>query len=251
LTRTLPWYIVLQIKEEDVADPIAIDYSYQFRTGSPVTFRLRLDRQTLGLILDKSPNPPVWTLLNHKKCQNCPLDVNRHAYCPVALNFADIAEPFKDMLSHETVKVTVETQERTFSRETTIQMGLSPLIGIIMTTSGCPIMEHLKPMVRFHLPFASLDETVFRMVSMYLVVQYYRHHDGKAAEWNLDGLMKAYAEVSIVNRDFANRLRDAAKKDANINALVNLDCFAAMMPFAAEETLRNLKPYFGAYLNQK
>ena len=57
-------------------------------------------------------------------------------------------------------------------------------------------------------------------------------------------------EVSIVNRDFANRLRDAAKKDANINALVNLDCFAAMMPFAAEETLKNLKPYFGAYLKQ-
>jgi hypothetical protein len=56
-----------------------------------------------------------------------------------------------------------------------------------------------------------------------------------------------YAKVSVVNRDFANRLRDAAKKDANINALVNLDCFATMVPFVAEDTLKQLKPYFSAY----
>ena len=52
----------------------------------------------------------------------------------------------------------------------------------------------------------------------------------------------------VVNRDFAIRLRDAAKKDANINALVSLDCFAAMMPLAAEDTLKSLKPYFASYL---
>jgi hypothetical protein len=232
-----------------MADPIRIRYSYQFSSGASVTFKLLLDRGTLSLMLDRSADPPQWTALNHKRCENCPLDDKNHRYCPVAVNFADIADPFKDMLSHEKVLVTVTTDERTFSKETMIQHGLSPLVGIIMTTSGCPIMEHLKPMVRFHLPFASLDETVFRMVSMYLMVQYYRHQAGKPAEWNLDGLMEAYAKVSVVNRDFANRLRDAAKKDANINALVNLDCFAAMMPFAAEETLNNLKPYFAAYLN--
>ncbi len=233
-----------------MTDPIKIGYFYQFKSGTRAEFKLRLDRQTLGLMLDKKADPPPWTLLNHKRCGNCPLDDKAFLHCPVALNFADIAEPFKDMLSHENVSVTVTTAERTFSKETTIQMGLSPLIGIIMTTSGCPIMEHLKPMVRFHLPFASLDETIFRMVSMYLLVQYYRSQDGKQPGWNLDGLMKVYAEVSIVNRDFANRLRDAAKKDANINALVNLDCFAAMMPFAAEESLKNLKPYFGTYLSE-
>lgn len=228
--------------------PIKIDYSYRFQNGSLKTFHLRLDGATLGLMLEKKPDPPLWALLNHKKCENCPLDEQKHPYCPVALNFADIAEPFKDMLSHEKVSVTVVTDERTFSKTTTIQQGLSPLIGIIMTTSGCPVMEHLKPMVRFHLPFATLEETIFRMVSMYLLVQHYRHQEGKPTEWTLDGLVKVYAEVSIVNRDFANRLRDAAKKDANINALVNLDCFAAMLPLAAEDTLQAIKPYFSAYL---
>jgi hypothetical protein len=51
-----------------------------------------------------------------------------------------------------------------------------------------------------------------------------------------------------MNRDFAVRLSNAAKKGANINALVNLDCFAAMMPLAAEDTLQAIKPYFSAYL---
>jgi len=231
-----------------MAKPISIVYTYKFKKGLTTTFNLNLDRDTLLMQREQRQNIPLWALLNHKKCEKCPLDERAHLYCPVALNFVDIAEQFKDMLSHEDVVVTVTTEERIFAKETTIQMGLSPLIGIVMTTSGCPIMDHLKPMVRFHLPFASLDETVFRMVSMHLLVQYYRNQDGLTTEWRLDGLTKVYAEVGLVNRDFANRLRDAAKKDANINALVNLDCFAAMVPLVADDTLKAIKPYFSAYL---
>jgi hypothetical protein len=226
---------------------IVIEYSYKFKDNSKKTFVLTLDRDTLSLQVERKPNPPVWSLLTHKQCQNCPLDVAQHPYCPIARNFVEIAEQFRDMVSYEGVFVTVTTEERMYAKDTTIQQGLSPLIGIIMTTSGCPIMEHLKPMVRFHLPFASLDETVFRMVSMYLVVQLYRHQEGAEAEWGLEGLTRVYSQVSIVNRDFANRLRDAAKKDANINALVNLDCFASMVPLVADDTLKAIRPYFSAY----
>jgi len=227
---------------------ITLEYAFQFKNRPAKKFTINLDRETLALQLERKPEAPVWALLNHKKCENCPLDVNSHTYCPVALNFVDIAEQFRDMVSHEEVTVTVTTAERSYEAKTTVQQGLSPLIGIIMATSGCPVLDHLKPMVRFHLPFASLDETVFRMVSMYLLVQYYRNQDGKKAEWRLDGLSRVYAEVGVVNRDFANRLRDAAKKDANLNALVNLDCFASMVPLVAEDTLNAIKPYFSAYL---
>jgi hypothetical protein len=227
--------------------PIAITYHYHFKNRPAKIFALLLDRNSLSLQVDRKTDPPLWALLNHKKCANCPLDVKEHAYCPVALNFVPIAEQFRDVVSHEEVIVTVTTEERKYIKEAAIQQGLSPLIGIIMTTSGCPIMAHLKPMVRFHLPFASLDETIFRMVSMYLVVQYYRNQNGQQAEWSLEGLSRVYSEVSRVNRDFANRLRDAAKKDANINALVNLDVFAAMIPMVAEDTLQAIKPYFSAY----
>jgi hypothetical protein len=232
-----------------MAKPITISYTYNFKSSGTRKFLLNLDRDTLGLIVEQKTNQPLWALLNHKRCENCSLDEKKHLYCPVAINFVDIAEQFKNMVSHEEVTVTVVTEERTFVKETTIQLGLSPLIGIIMTTSGCPVMSYLKPMVRFHLPFASLDETVFRMVSMYLLVQYYKNQNNENAEWRLDGLTRVYAQVGIVNRDFANRLRDAAKKDANINALVNLDCFASMVPLVAEETLKALKPYFSAYLS--
>lgn len=228
-------------------NPITIEYSYKFANGLSRIFSIELDRQTLDMIVERSSAPPAWALLGHQQCKNCPLDVASHPYCPVALNFVDIAEQFKDRVSHESVAVTVTTEERVYKKDTTIQQGLSPLIGIVMTASGCPIMEHLKPMVRFHLPFASLEETIFRMVSMHLMVQYYCNQEGKPAAWGLDGLMNVYGEVSIVNRDFAERLRDAAKKDANINALVNLDCFAAMMPLVAEDTLQTIKPYFSAY----
>jgi hypothetical protein len=231
-----------------MAKPITFEYSYKFKSGLIKKFVMNLDRDTLNLMLDRRPDAPLWALLNHKQCENCPLDVKTHAYCPVALNFVDIAEQFKDMVSHEEVLVTVTAEERLYASETTIQQGLSPLIGIIMATSGCPVLDHLRPMVRFHLPFASLDETVFRMVSMYLLVQYYRNQDGNKAEWRLDGLTKVYASVGMVNRDFANRLRDAAKKDANLNALVNLDCFASMVPLVADDTLKAIKPYFSAYL---
>ena len=109
-------------------------------------------------------------------------------------------------------------------------------------------MDRIKPMVRFHLLFASLEDTTFRMATMYLMAQYFQKQDGKSPAWNLDGLTNVYTQVGIVNRDFALRLRDAAKKDANVNALVNLDCFAQMVPLAADDLLREIKPHFVAYL---
>ncbi len=145
--------------------------------------------------------------------------------------------------------MTVAVEERIYAKDTTVQQGLTPLLGILMTTSGCPVMEQLKPMVRFHLPFASLTETIFRMSTMFLMAQFLRALEGKSAVWSLDGLTKVYTEVGKVNRDFALRLRVAAKKDANVNALVNLDCFATMVPLAADDTLREIRPYFKSYLD--
>jgi hypothetical protein len=223
-------------------------YIYKFSDGSTKHFDLRLDASTLLLKSQRPGNLPLWALLPFNKCAICPLSEKDHIYCPISANLAGIVEQFKNFVSHERVSVTVACEERFYGKETTVQGGLSPLLGIIMTTSGCPVMEQLKPMVRFHLPFASLDETIFRGVTMYLTAQYFRHQDGKKAEWSLDGLGAIYAEVGQVNRDFANRMRAAAKKDANVNALVNLDVFASMMALAVEDSLGKLKPCFSALL---
>ncbi len=231
-------------------DFLKISYTYVFRNGVAKTFDVLLDRKTLGLMMKPTPQPPSWTFLKQNQCANCSLDARDHPFCPVALNFAGIAEHFAHAMSYEEVHVVVTTEERVYSRDTALQQGLTSLLGIIMPTSGCPILEPLKPMVRFHLPFATITETVFRMVSMCLVAQYLRHGEGKSFDFGLRELAKVYAEAAIVNRDFVRRLRDASMEDANINALVGLDCFATMVPLIAEDTLNEIRQYFSAFLEQ-
>ena len=231
-----------------MANLIKIDYSFRFADGASKAFNILLDRATLGFITAEHPSPPVWTELGRNRCSNCSIDEGSTRYCPVALNLARIAGEFKDYFAYEDVSVTVITEERTYLKDTTIQVGLSALVGIVMATSGCPVMEYFKPMVRFHLPFASLSETIFRMTSMHLLSQYLLSQEGKDSDFNLDRLNTIYSEVGQVNRDFAQRLSEAAQKDANANALVNLDCFASMVPLAAEDILNEMKPYFSAYL---
>lgn len=229
-------------------DSIKLIYSYSFSDGRRKVFEIMLDRETLSFIPWQADLRPAWARLGNHKCENCPLDEKESAHCPIALNLARIAEEFKDCYSYEKVGVSVYTQERIYMKDTAIQEGLSPLIGVVMATSGCPVMEHMKPMVRFHLPFATVEETVFRMASMYLMSRYFLNMEGRDAGWSLDGLMDVYAEAGKVNRDFALRLADAAKKDANVNALVNLDCFATLVPLKADSTLEEIKRYFSAYL---
>src|SRR5574337_945146 len=175
-----------------------IVYAYRFSDGSTKNFELLLDKGALVLLRAKHENPPEWSRIEFNQCLNCPLDKSAHPYCPIAVNLSEIAEAFKNRSSLERVNVLVTVDERSYVKNTMVPQGLSPLLGIIMTTSGCPVMEPLKPMVRYHLPFASLEETVFRMVSMYLVGQFLRHHEGKTAEWSLEGLARIYGEVAKV-----------------------------------------------------
>lgn len=234
--------------DTEMTDYFKIAYAYKFTNGSVIRFDLRLDQGTLALVPEERADQPAWTRLTYHQCSNCPFDERAHPLCPVAANFSGVVEKFKNFVSHDRVGVVVIVEERTYSKETTVQMGLSPLLGIIMTTSGCPIMEQLKPMVRFHLPFASLEETIFRMVSMYLVAQYLRKQAGRSAEWDLDGLTRIYAQIAQVNKDFVDRLLGAAKNDVNVNALVNLDAFAKMVPLAADSMLAKIAPCFSALL---
>lgn len=176
-------------------DHIKFVYSFRFENGSTKVFDIFLDRLTLALISEKHPDPPVWTELSNNKCANCLLDEKSNRYCPVAMNLANIVEEFKDYFSYEGTHVTVTTEERIYSKDTSLHEGLSSLIGIIMVTSGCPVLEHLKPMVRFHLPFATLLETTFRMVSMYLMAQYFLNRRDKPTDWDLNGLKEIYEET--------------------------------------------------------
>lgn len=229
-------------------DQLIITYDFRLSDGNTKRFTLSFEALTLDIQTETQTDPPSWAYLDYHKCSLCSLESSKAPYCPPAQHLAAILDEFRDLFAHETAFVTVISAERTYSRDTTIQQGLSALIGIVMATSGCPILDHLRPLVRFHLPFANLTETVFRMTSLYFLAQYFMKEAGKAVEWDLSSIQGTYEQIGQVNRDFAERIADRANKDANLNALVNLDCFASMVPLALHDTLEGLKSSFSVYL---
>ena len=80
----------------------------------------------------------------------------------MALNIADIVEAFQGTVSYDRCLVRCTTPERTYLKKTSITEALFSIFGIVMATSGCPVMDFFRPMARFHLPFATTDETAFR-----------------------------------------------------------------------------------------
>ena len=118
-----------------------------------------------------------------------------------------------------------------------------------MSTSGCPVLDHLRPMARFHLPFASPLETSFRSLSVYILAQYLFNKDTESDSINIDlnDFEKIYSDINSVNNDFSIRLRAAGENDANLSALTNLDCNATLVSFTIEETLNELRQYYSAY----
>lgn len=229
-------------------ETLEINYSYTFQDQKRVEFSIVLEKETLSLLNTPAVEPPFWADLEFNRCRVCSLDPAAVRHCPIAVNLAPVVDAFKDFYAYESVQVVATTRERSYSKAATIQEGLSALLGIIMVTSGCPVMERLKPMVRFHLPFAALEESTYRMLSMYLTAQLYRHRKGLPTDWNLNGLDAIYQDVGEVNESFAKRLLAAAKKDANVNAMVNLDCLAKMVPFSVEDLLVEMEGYFSGLL---
>jgi len=221
-------------------------YTFQFPDNTEKQFEIRLNTKTLELVNKKDLPKPAWTKLKYKQCEHCPLG-DEHEYCPVAVNLSALVESFKDSISYESTNVRVQTNERIFEKMTTVQKGLSSIVGIYMVTSDCPVMDKLRPMVRFHLPFGSIEETVYRAVSMYLTAQYLLMRQGKTPDWDLRKLVEIYRAVNDVNRGISNRLASASEEDANTNAVVILSAYAEMIPFSIERHLAELEYIFSEY----
>lgn len=222
-------------------------YKFKFPDGTVKDFEVCLDEETLELVTKKDTPKPAWTKLKYFQCDNCPLadDVE---YCPVAVNLATLVETFKDSISFEITSVRVQTAERTYEKELPLQKGLSSIIGIYMVTSNCPVMDSLRPMVRFHLPFASMDETIYRTVSMYLTAQFVLMRRGEKPDWELKNLVEIYNAVAPVNRGMTKRLRHASNEDANVNAVIILATHGTMVPNYIESSLAELENIFSKYL---
>jgi hypothetical protein len=238
------------MKNEQQKDIIRYQYKFEFERGLETNFDIVLDAHTLEMLSDKEAPKPSWTKLNFNQCENCPLSEETE-YCPVAVNLAKVVDTFQDKVSFESTMVTVKAPERTYVKKTTLQKGISSIIGLTMSTSNCPVMEKLRPMARFHLPFATSVETFSRAISMYLTAQYLLSRKGKEADWTLSKLLDHYKAINVVNKGISNRLAKASERDANVNAVVILHSFGDGISYFVNDGLDAMEPMFSVFLNEQ
>ena len=164
--------------------------------------------------------------------------------CPVAIDIEEVAEHFSDILSFERVHVRVRTEERDYVKVCDVQTALKSLLGLIMASGSCPILSQFSPMAHYHLPFASTEETIYRVVGAYLLKQYFVNREGKEPDLALKGLRELYSELQTVNKDFMVRIRAASRSDANLNAINILFSLSAVVAMTILDKLDRMKPMF-------
>lgn len=187
---------------------------------------------------------PKWALLANDRCPNCTLDSAKHKYCPAAIDLHRAAATFSSVVSYKTARVTVVVGKRTFVSTCDMNTGLRSLFGLYMALSGCPVTSRMRPMALRHLPFSSMEETLSRVVSHYLLKQYYVMKEGGVPDWELKNLLGLYEALDIVNATFLNRVRQASVRDSNLNAICGFSTFAQLYTMALDELLDEQKAGF-------
>jgi hypothetical protein len=230
-------------------DAVAINYKFILEDGEEIDFDVSFDPQSLELLGPLPVVRPDWTKLDFHQCPNCPYTPDAYSHCPVAVNLIPLMQSFNRFSSHDIVYIEVATVQRRISTTTSLQRGISSLLGLVMALSPCPHTAFFRPMVRFHLPFATDQETTFRAVSSYLLAQYFLHREGKAADIELDNLRKIYREIQLINSSIAGRLRGADTKDAAVNAVILLDLFAKSIPNSIDDSLEEIHHLFEKFIS--
>lgn len=235
-----------------LANEKILEYKFRFvfANGSEKTLTLKIDAETLELIRQSDEPLPEWSKHKNFQCSHEDCNTFHPIYCPIAVNLHDVIKFFSDIPSYERVTIHADVNGRSYTKETTIQDGAGSIIGIVMPTSGCPVLNKLKPLVRFHLPFASIEETEFRVFSMYLLAQYLRSRKGKTPDWKLTELKDMYEKIQSINQNVAAKIADMEKMDTSINAVVILSNFAHSVTFDLEDDdLSGLEKLFKEWID--
>lgn len=209
---------------------------------SPTTYRFDIGERsakfTVPAPAEQRRALPVWTELEREQCPDCPLTRTPGAHCPAAAALAPIVEQLGDLRSTDRVRATVTTPQRTVSKDTDLQEALRSLVGLVLSSSACPVLATLAPLARHHLPFATAEETLFRAASLFAMRD--RFGGGSGDDW-LTELRALYRQLGAVNRSLAARLRSACDGDAGVNALVQLFSLTLIVEDEAASNLEELR----------
>ncbi len=218
-----------------------VTYRLCLESGQEYSFTID-PRRNFDELVETDGRSLDWVQLECHKCDNCPLAPAQHPYCPAALSILQVAERFDSDLSIERVDCWVETEERTYYKNTDLQSCLRSVFGLAMSTSSCPVLSRLRPMAYFHLPFATLEETMFRLSTTYLLKQHLAAKTGRTPDWGLKGIGELYQELGQVNRQLLQRLRIASREDANINALQSYISISTLVGMSLDDILADYIP---------
>lgn len=223
--------------------PIEITYRFELPDGTERVHLVQLHRKTCAL-MPTDEQPPEWTSLGRERCENCTLDARHSPWCPPARAVAGVAERFKELPSHTVALTEVTSEDRTYRKRGALANALGSLFGLVMSTSGCPHLDFLRPMARFHLPFATVEDTIVRSTSFHLLRQYRKARRAGSASLDLDAFARQYDAVATVNRGLARRVSAAGGKDSGRNAVVALDVLAKLLHMEIRDELPILDDIF-------
>lgn len=224
----------------------SVDLTYRFTFDDGTTDLVEVHIRRADFLAFPAPGPASdWTALDFHTCDDCPLVGTGIAACPFARALAGLVERFDHRNSFDMADIQVTTAQRVISSRRPLQQGMASLIGLLGATSGCPHLVFLRPLARFHLPFASEEETLFRVFSSFLLGAYLRSGGSGALSLDVNELRHHSAAIERVNRAMADRIRAAFSKDAVVNAIVILDIFAQAVPYVVDDALKELRYLYG------
>lgn len=223
-------------------------YHFEFEDGTSWRFQVSLTGEDWNWT--QAQDLPDWTRLDFHQCSHCPLSTDEHVRCPYAAALAEPATVTAMRVSFEQVSVRVLMRNREVRASTTLQRGMGSLLGLLGALSGCPHTNILKPMARYHLPFSSSDESLFRVMGTFLLGQYVRQQHQLSTDWQLTELRRIYGDLRQVNRGMSQRLKAAQEKDTGINSIVLLDLLAADVEYALKQYEGDLDENFREFLDR-
>ncbi|MCU1716570.1 DUF6901 family protein [Pseudomonas sp. 5P_3.1_Bac2] len=218
---------------------MSIEYRITLDDDHQLNYLIELDRRYQPAA---AQNAPSWTRLQHQQCSNCPLSAQAFSHCPAAVDLYPVIEDFQRLPAFQKVSVSVLTPEREYTKLIGLEEGLRALLGVIMATSACPLLNQLKPMAQQHLPFANAQEFTLRAVSVYLTQQYFHLREGREADWQLKGLVHMFQQLQLVNQAFWQRIHDTCEGDSNLKAFLSFFSMASSLSYSLETQLQKIRP---------
>ncbi|HAH08244.1 MAG TPA: hypothetical protein DCM05_17250 [Elusimicrobia bacterium] len=223
-------------------------YRFTFPDKSEHVVDIVLEDDTLSLQLKPRKDPPEWTKLGYHQCEGCLLKEKEHPHCPAALVLLEMVLRFKDCNASQLVDIEIHTERHTYCRRGPLSLGMSSLVAVCLPACGCPVLDKIRPMVFTHLPFASLQQNLHRQLANYMLAQYFRSRRGLEPDWEMKGMVALSEDIHTVNRNLCQRISSACPKDATVNSVVHLDCFAGNASLALKRKgLAQIERCFAAY----